>query len=150
MKSLNSFAMTKIKNDLLRELSGFALVGFSAMAVHWIVAISLADLFGVNSDWRAVVINGLAFIPAFIVSYLGHFFISFRHAGNHGRALPRFFLTALNGLICNELLLIMLLQLTELSFNVALLIVLIAVAAITFGLSKLWAFRQPQASEAAK
>ena len=57
------------------------------------------------------------------------------------RALPSFFLIAVSGFLLNALAYQLLLTYTPLRYDAALAIVLVAVAALTFVLSRAWAFR---------
>ena len=83
-----------------------------------------------------------AFITAFQVSYWGHRGWTFR-AGDqrHGRTLPRFVLVSGGSFLLNEALYYILLRYTSLDYRLSLLIVLVIVAALTYILSRQWAFR---------
>ncbi|RJG13333.1 GtrA family protein [Pseudomonas cavernicola] len=119
-----------------RELFWFAIVGVTALLVHFLVVsllvpLGLAPLFA----------NVLAYLVAFQVSYWGHRLKTFE-AGHlpHRQTLPRFFAVASFGFLLNETLYFILLCTTPLDYRVALLIVLLVVAGVTFVLSRLWAF----------
>lgn len=121
-----------------RELFWFGVVGVSAMLVHFgVVAWLLVPL-----GMAPLQANVLGFLIAFQVSYWGHRQQTFqaRHIP-HRQALPRFFGVACLSFVVNEAMYGLLLRFTPLNYRAALLLVLIVVAALTFALSKLWAFR---------
>lgn len=136
-----------ISRALFQQLSTFAVVGFSAMGVHWLVAVFLEGFVFESSHKSAPYLaNFLAFLVAFVVSYLGHRKLTFQSNEKHSKTLTRFFLTALLGFVVNEMLLVLLLNYTPLSFSLALFIVLNVVAVLTFIISKFWAFNDSGSS----
>jgi putative flippase GtrA len=120
-----------------RELFWFAVVGVSALLVHY----GLVTLLLVPLGLAPLLANVIGFLLAFQVSYWGHRRLTFR-AGNvaHSQALPRFFAVAALSFCVNETLYFLLLNYTQLNYRSALLIVLFTVALLTFVLGKLWAF----------
>jgi putative flippase GtrA len=119
------------------SLLWFGLVGASAAAVHFGVVCLLVSL-----GWAAALLaNVLGFLLAFGVSFIGHHRLSFAAQQARGReALPRFALVALLGFISNELMYAVLLR-WGMEYRLALLLVLITVAAMTWLLSRHWAFK---------
>lgn len=125
----------------MSSLLWFGLVGATAAAVHFGVVWLLV------SQWQmqALLANVLGFATAFGVSFLGHHRLSFAsHQASGRQALPRFALVALLGFASNELLYALLLSL-GMEYRLALLLVLVAVAAMTWLLSRHWAFRPQRA-----
>ena len=117
---------------------GFVLVGASAAAVHYVVALILHALLGVSPGWA----NFLAFCTAFPVSYVGHRVLSFPQTrAPHMQALPRFAAIALSSFFGNQVLMLTLVNKLLWPFWFALGFALVAVAVSTFLLSKYWAFR---------
>lgn len=124
-------------NRMSRELICFALVGCTAMLVHFL----LVALLLVPAGMAPLLANVLGFLLAFQVSYWGHSRYTFRvGAAAHGKAMARFFAVACLSFALNELLYFLLLRYTALDYRSALLVVLALVAALTFALGKLWAF----------
>lgn len=140
---------------MIRQLARFGVVGIAAMAVHWLVVMVLVPL-----GLLPLIANVIAFAVAFNVSYLGHRHWTFAAATDtntiraandatdnptqgHANTLQRFFAVSLTSFALNEFLYYLLLRFTALDYRSALAIVLIAVAALTFVLSRYWAFRQP-------
>ena len=122
----------------LRSISWFGLVGACAALVHYVSAVVLEA-----HEWLSpAYANFVAFLIAFLVSYFGHRYLSF--AGNvrsHLHALPRFLTVAIAGFTGNQILLLGLLQHSQLPFWIALGIVMLVIAIATFFSSKYWAFR---------
>ncbi|HSB97731.1 MAG TPA: GtrA family protein [Spongiibacteraceae bacterium] len=129
---------------MIRQLARFGVVGIAAMAVHWLVVAVLVPLGALP-----LIANVVAFAIAFNVSYIGHRHWTFAAdsavdvvADDRGTPFKRFFGVALLSFVLNEILYYLLLRYTTLDYRIALLIVLIAVAALTFILSRYWAFRR--------
>ena len=121
----------------MKSLFYFGLVGASAALLHFCVVWLLV------SQWQmaALAANVAGFVLAFGVSFVGHHRFSFASSQARTRAaLPKFAIVALLGFTCNELLYGLLLA-AGLEYRLALLLVLLAVAAMTWILSRHWAFR---------
>lgn len=122
----------------MKALLRFGVVGVLAALTHYAVAALCIHFALTSAAWA----NPAGFAVAFWVSYFGHYHFSFEAVGSvgHGEALPRFLLTALAGFFTNHLIYLGLLKLTGLSPYVDLFIALVLVAAMTFVLSRYWAF----------
>jgi putative flippase GtrA len=123
---------------MILQLARFGVVGVAAMMVHWLSVVML-----VQAGLVPLGANVIAFGIAFNVSYWGHRNWTFGATADHRSTLWRFFAVALCSFMLNELMYYLLLKFTALSYQLALAIVLVAVAALTFALSRQWAFRQP-------
>lgn len=122
----------------MRSLLWFGAVGASAAAVHFGVVVLAVNLLAC----APLIANVLGFMLAFCVSFVGHHRLSFAAQRARGRqALPRFALVALLGFASNELMYAVLLGL-GMEYRLALLLVLVAVAAMTWLLSRHWAFKR--------
>ena len=123
--------------SLMFQMIRFSAVGIIASGLHYLIAVTMIG-FDVWPLWA----NVFAFVIAFHFSFLGHFYWTFADAEAFRlRKAVRFFCVAVIGFCINESLYYCLLRWTELSPQCSLLFVLILVAAITFQLSRLWAFR---------
>jgi putative flippase GtrA len=119
-----------------RELIWFAVIGISALLVHFLLVLLL-----VPQGLQPLLANVLAYLLAFQVSYWGHRLKTFEAAHlPHSQTLPRFFAVASLSFLLNEGLYYLLLRFTPLDYRMALLLVLFCVAVVTFVLSRLWAF----------
>lgn len=123
---------------VLRQVGWFVAVGCAAAATHWAVAVA-----GIGRLQLAPAIaNLIGWSVALLVSFSGHYFLTFRYQKKSLLpALGRFFFLSAGGFAVNELAFIVLLQSTNLPYPQLLAAILLAVAVLTFLLSRSWAFR---------
>lgn len=131
-----------LRSALSRQLFAFAVVGSIALLLHFLVVSALVP-FGLPP----LVANVVGFSSAFAVSFGGHDRWSFPSSTGRARspALRRFLLVAVASFGANESMYWLLLSFTDLDYRVSLVVVLGAVAALTFVLSKHWAFADVRA-----
>jgi len=120
--------------NVLAQLVKFGGVGLAATAVHAVIYAGLGKI--IAPAWA----NLYAFSVAFIVSYLGHRYVSFAQAAPVRGSLLRFVVVALVGLLLNAGF-VQAVTLAQLDYRWALLPMLFFVPGVTFLLSKYWAFR---------
>lgn len=120
----------------------FTIVGLLATVVHIGIATGLIAFLHIYP----VAANAVAFLSAFIVSFIGHFHWSFNHGGYKKRAFVRFFLVAVSAFALNNVVLIWLLKARLLSDIVSTVTAVFVIPLFTFILSRFWAFR-PQTAE---
>jgi putative flippase GtrA len=152
---------------VIKQLARFGVVGIAAMAVHWLVVMALVPL-GLLPLIANVIAFAVAFNVSYLGHRNWTFAAdpaiirstdtppatatnnpASNPANNstnnpvqgHGSTLKRFFVVSFISFALNELLYYLLLHFTALDYRSALAIVLIAVAALTFVLSRYWAFR---------
>lgn len=115
----------------------FGLVGLLATAIHlsvvwWLIAAKIP----------ALPANLIAFLSAFVVSFIGHYHWSFRSRAHPARALARFFVIAGMVLLANSTLLTLLLRAgwpsTVAAFTAAAM-----VPVLNYLAGRLWVFRDP-------
>ena len=117
----------------------FVLVGGVAALTHLAVFVWLSQ---VSALWPEVS-NALGFGVAFVVSFVGHRWLSFADAGTGLlQSLWRFGATALAGFACNEAVFVLLHRLVGWPGLPALIAALIVAALQTFVLGRFWAFRR--------
>ena len=122
--------------SLRRQVGRFALVGAGATALHILAGSSL-----IATGSPPMVANPLAFLTAFGFSFLGHWGYTFAKGGAPlARAFRRFVAVAAFGLVLNETVLALLLQITDAPVLALACAVLVAAGA-TFALGRGWAFR---------
>ena len=122
----------------MREVFWFVAVGCAAAATHWLVAVACVDGLG----FSPLIANLIGWLVAFIVSFSGHYWLTFRHQAKALLvSLRRFFLVSASGFAINELSYAWLLTATAIRYDILLAIILVAIAFLTFLLSRLWAFR---------
>ncbi len=125
----------------LRSIVAFGVVGVLASLVHVVVGLALVRS-GLALPFSA---NIFAFLTAFLVSYFGHRSFSFRAQTAHRRSLPRFFIVAVVGLCLNQIIVYTMVLRMMLPYEAALALVVTAVPALTYVLSRWWAFSETEA-----
>lgn len=131
--------------QLIRQLFWFVIVGTSAAFVHWITVVTLVSIW----DWPPLGANVIGWLVAFLVSFTGHYRLTFRqHNTQASQAMQRFFLLSGGGFAVNEIAYAILLESTELNYQWLLAGVLVGVAFLTFVISKFWAFNPSPAHSA--
>ena len=127
--------------DLLKEGARFGIVGLIATALHVAVAWTLNHVAGAG-PYAA---NAMAWMIAFVFAYLGHFYWTFGRSGNHRRHQLRFTVVSAAGFGMNNVVIWLVVDQLGLSFDVALVAILVVVPPASWVLSRLWAFRAPEA-----
>lgn len=115
----------------------FILVGCTAAAVHWCVAIAAVTW----AKWPPLLANAAGWLTAVGVSFAGHHWLSFR--GHGAPVLPaalRFLCISGGGFLVNEAAYAALLRWTGARYDLLLAAVLVLVAGATYLLSRHWAF----------
>jgi putative flippase GtrA len=116
----------------------FIAVGCAAAATHLGVVILLVS----GAGLLPLVANVLGWLVAFVVSFSGHWLLTFRsQQAPLGRAARRFFGVSLSGFLVNEVAYAILLRWSGMRYDLVLAIVLVGVAVITYLRSSRWAFR---------
>ncbi|WP_094820511.1 GtrA family protein [Bordetella genomosp. 4] len=124
---------------LIKQIAWFVVVGCAAAATHWAVAVACVE--GLHMPPLAA--NAVGWLIAFVVSFSGHYRLTFRHLASHWMtAARRFFLISACGFLLNEASYAWLLHATSLRYDVLLALILIGLAVLTFLASRLWAFRR--------
>lgn len=124
---------------LAKQIAWFIAVGCAAAATHWSVAVASVEGFGLPPLGA----NAVGWLIAFVVSFYGHYRLTFRHAATSWIvAARRFFLVSAGGFALNEAAYAWLLHATPLPYDVLLAIILLGLAVLTFLASRLWAFRR--------
>ncbi|MBL8584981.1 MAG: GtrA family protein [Rhizobiaceae bacterium] len=121
----------------LGEMLRFGSVGLAATAVH---AGVYALLVSSGAVWPQIS-NLVAFAVAFVFSFLGHHYFTFRNSGRSaGSAAARFLLVALIGYGLNAGFVALTTEVLAEPPLVAVLFMLFVTPVVTYVLSKLWAF----------
>lgn len=136
----------------------FLVVGASAALVHFLVLVSIVSLTTITPTWA----NVMAFLLAFIVSFFGHFYLTFRQSlpsdaqNNHNnkqttytfswrRSLPtliKWFASSAVGFAANQSLFVLGLSWFGERYYILIWIVVTGIITVmTFSLGKLWAFK---------
>ena len=132
----------------------FLAVGASAALVHFLVLVSIVKLTTITPVWA----NVCAFLVAFVVSFLGHFYLTFKssvnengnnqpsHANKNSNrplsALGKWFGSSALGFMANQGLFVLgLRSFGEQYYILIWLIVTAIITVMTFALGKFWAFK---------
>ncbi|MGE8590597.1 MAG: GtrA family protein [Alcaligenes sp.] len=122
-----------------RQIILFILVGTLAAITHWGIVVAVVQALGTP----ALLANLFGWLVAFLVSFSGHYWLTFRQ--QQARLLPalgRFFMVSAAGFAVNEASYAALLQYSGLRYDILLGLILIALAVLTFLAGRLWAFRR--------
>lgn len=118
----------------------FLVTGASAALTHMGVFALLQHLH--PALWPETA-NALGFVVAFVVSFVGHRWLSFKGTSTPmTQSLRRFGVTALAGFACNELVFMLLTRHYGWFALLALFVALVVASAQTFMLSRFWAFQR--------
>lgn len=121
-----------------RQLMWFVAVGAAAAATHMAVVVALVEGLG----WSPLAANVGGWMVAFMVSFSGHYRLTFSGSGAAlGPAARRFALISFGGFVVNQAAYAWLLGVADLNYAVLLFAVLLGVAVGTYVLSRWWAFR---------
>jgi putative flippase GtrA len=122
-----------------RRILVFVAVGCAAALVHWLTVVALVS--GAHAPPLAANVGGWA--VAFCVSFAGQAGLTFRDQGAPlARSARRFLLVSLGGFALNEASYALLLRWSPWRYDLLLALVLLGVAALTYLLSRHWAFRR--------
>lgn len=128
---------------LLQQISLFVAVGCAAAATHWVVAVGCVEVLHL----APLAANLVGWLVAFVVSFTGHYRLTFRHTRTPWTvAVRRFFLISAAGFGINESAYALLLHTTTIPYDLLLALILIGLAFVTFIASRLWAFRHKPAA----
>jgi putative flippase GtrA len=124
--------------NLFRQIAWFVAVGCAAAATHWLCAVGCIAVFEV----RPFLANFIGWLVAVVVSFSGHYFLTFRHQPKSLLpAVRRFLVVSASGFAINEFAFVFLLRVTRIPYYWLLAMILLAIAGMTFLLSRFWAFR---------
>ena len=119
----------------------FILIGGAATLVHALMLGLLVEGAGLEPTPA----NLLAFISAFLVSYVGHKQVTFRSSAPHTQALPRFLLAALAGLFVNVALFAVFADMFGVHYWIVFALVIVTAPFVVYVVSRDYAFQDGQA-----
>lgn len=124
-------------SPLRRQVPLFAVVGVCATLTHVAVAMAARELAGL----APLQANLAGYLLAVGVSYLGNARLTFRRRALDGPQFARFLAVSLLGLALTQGLTWLLVEQWDWPFWAGLAAVAVSVPALSFGLSRAWAFR---------
>ena len=141
---MNKIAMSQSAS---RQALWFLIVGASAAGVHFLVLVSVVSFTAISPAWA----NVGAFLLAFVVSFLGHFYLTFNDFTTDStlyknklplHSLLKWFASSVVGFAANQGLFVLGLDwFGERYYILIWLIVTAMITTMTFALGKLWAFK---------
>jgi len=144
--------------SISKQALWFLIVGASAALVHFLVLVSIVSFTAITPSWA----NVMAFFLAFIVSFLGHFYLTFRQTKpsvgyrsyyneksdssvswcNSLPALIKWFTSSAVGFAANQSLFVLGLNWFGEHYYIMIWILITGmITVMTFSLGKLWAFK---------
>ena len=155
----NTSATSSPLKSSSKQALWFLIVGASAALVHFLMLVSIVNV----TTTRPALANIFAFLIAFIVSFIGHFYLTFRHPipdtigsypnqdnasasyrtkTNTLQTLLKWFTSSAAGFALNQGLFVLGLNwLGERYYMLIWLVVTVIITVMTFALGKLWAFK---------
>lgn len=133
--SLNIILSPRVLS-LTRQFSIFTFVGAFGTAAHYVVLLTLAELFAVN----AVIASALGALCGAFVNYLLNYRYTFQSNMPHARALPRFFGFAAIGFLLNTLIMYLGVEVYHFHYFLVQLIATGIVLIGNFTANKIWTF----------
>ncbi len=128
--------------DMLKKQAvWFLIVGAAAALTHFLALVALVNWGGVAPAWG----NVGAFLIAFVVSFTGHFSLTFDEQTERQRwllSLAKWFASSLAGFLANQSLFVLGLHYVGNRYYIPIwFVVTVLVTVMTFALGKWWAFR---------
>ncbi len=114
----------------------FSGVGVFATLVHGLAL----NLLVLGAGLHPTLANVGAFLSAFSISYLGHYYFSFRSRQDHVSAALKFFIAALIGLTLNTLTFAIMVNLLQLHYMIAFTAVIFILPPVMFLISRKFVF----------
>lgn len=130
--SVKAFA-TKLRQGVFIR---FVTIGLTATALHGAVLHTLV----VQAGLHPTLANVFAFSTAFVFSYFGHYFVSFRSRERHVKSAPRFLTIAVGGLALNSAIFGVVVNWLGLHYWIAFALVVTMTPTVVFFASKRFAF----------
>lgn len=124
---------------LAQQAPLFAVVGVLATITHYVAALIAHEIFGLTP----FVSNFVGYFSAVGITYFGNSRLVFRTRAFDLAQFVRFVVVSLTGLAMNQALTWLLVEQMGWPFRFALCLILVVVPAMSFVLSRAWAFRHP-------
>ena len=127
-----------LKNKLVsNRILKFGVVGLFATLTYYFSALSLRE---VLYNFSIMVTNLIAYGIAMIVSYVGHYFWTYRAQSGHGVTIVRYVISALFGSALNSAIVYICMR-SSMQYNSAMVVAIVFVPAVAYVINKKWVFR---------
>ncbi len=122
----------------IQQLIRFGIIGFGVLGAHVLLVMYFVKQWGIHP----LNANILGFFISAQLSYWGHYKWTFKPENiSHKSASARFLMITCGTFVLSEIMYAIVLQMTNLSYDVALFIISLLVAASRFFLAKFWVFQ---------
>ncbi|BBB91625.1 GtrA-like protein [Methylomusa anaerophila] len=127
------------KNDaqLWKKVIKFGIVGGMVTGVHGIVLAALVEFW----YWNAVYATFVAFVTAFLTSYLLNSLWTFGVMAKNKMYFIKFFAVAIVGLLLNVIIMYITTEVIQWNYQTGFFIGIIVVPTVSFSLNYVWTFR---------
>ena len=119
-----------------KKVLKFGVVGLAATIVYYSLAISFRNILNVIP---VLLTNFFAYAIAMIVSYLGHYYWTYRASGQHGATFMKYSINAIVGVLLNSAIIYICLLLF-MQYQSAMFVAIILVPVVTYIINKYWVF----------
>ncbi len=131
---------------VLPSFARFSVTGLVATIAHGAVL----NLLVLAAGLHPTIANIGAFLTAYSISYLGHYYFSFRSREVHAAAAPKFFIVALIGLALNTLIFVIVVNMLRWHYMIAFAAVIMLTPPTIFLISRKFVFTAAEPSAAKK
>jgi len=118
------------------EAMRFLLVGMASTGTHFVVLALLYQGFNIGILYSTFI----AFLVAFMLSYVANYHYTFKSSGDHRIAILKFLVSSGIGLLWNLLIMYLLVEQFAVNYVVAFILMSAVVATNNFILGKIWVF----------
>lgn len=120
------------KLRVFQKLLRFGAVGGVSTVVHGAVLTALVE----TADVHPTLANIAAFIAAFLTSYFGHYYITFKSTRRHLESAPRYLAVALAGLANNTFIFLLMVNGLKVHYGFAFALAIVSTPILVFALSQ--------------
>jgi putative flippase GtrA len=114
----------------------FGFVGGFVTLSHIVVGLFSHHILGMT----AFTANLVAYCAGFLLGYFGHRQLSFRSKAEIRKSMPKFFVISFSNLLVNQIIVYLFVNVAKYEYWVSLVVMVLTVPALTYLLSRLWAF----------
>lgn len=127
-----------LQKNVLYEFISFLRVGVIATACHYLLLIFLVEVF--NSD--VLIASTIGALLGATVNYVLNYKLTFQSTLAHVSVVPKFVGVAILALVLNWLLMKFLTETLLIQYLLAQIMTTILLIVVTYGLNKIWSFRE--------
>ncbi len=126
------------QKNLINQFTSFLSVGAIATICHYLLLIMLVEVFSV----RVLIASTAGAILGGIINYVLNRKMTFQSNIAHKTVVPKFIIVALFAIVMNGLLMKFFTEIVFIPYIIAQCITTVMLITITFGLNKVWSFKE--------